>query len=67
MATHTESQVKELQQSALEHLWVYLREPSEMAEKGEPPTDKPLKVNGDLTDATRYLVHSQEKRLEVRP
>ncbi|MCH8349069.1 MAG: aspartate aminotransferase family protein [Chloroflexi bacterium] len=36
MATHTESQVKELQESALEHLWVYLREPSDMAEKGEP-------------------------------
>ena len=36
MATHTESQGKELQESALEHLWVYLREPSDMAEKGEP-------------------------------
>ena len=36
MATHTEAQVKELQASALEHLWVYLREPSDMAEKGEP-------------------------------
>ncbi len=36
MATHTESRVKELQESALEHLWVYLREPSDMAEKGEP-------------------------------
>ena len=36
MATHTESQVKDLQESALEHLWVYLREPSDMAEKGEP-------------------------------
>ena len=28
--------LKELQDSALEHLWVYLREPSDMAEKGEP-------------------------------
>ncbi|MCH7714063.1 MAG: aminotransferase class III-fold pyridoxal phosphate-dependent enzyme, partial [Chloroflexi bacterium] len=36
MATHSENQVKELQESALEHLWVYLREPSDMAEKGEP-------------------------------
>ena len=36
MATHTESEVKTLQESALEHLWVYLREPSDMAEKGEP-------------------------------
>ena len=36
MATHTETDVKNLQESALEHLWVYLREPSDMAEKGEP-------------------------------
>ncbi|PKB67425.1 MAG: hypothetical protein BZY81_04660 [SAR202 cluster bacterium Io17-Chloro-G4] len=36
MATHTPTDVKELQESALEHLWVYLREPSDMAEKGEP-------------------------------
>ena len=36
MATHTATQVKELQDSALEHLWVYMREPSDMAEKGEP-------------------------------
>ena len=36
MATHNETQVKDLQESALEHLWVYLREPSDMAEKGEP-------------------------------
>ena len=36
MATHTETQIKELQESALDHLWVYLREPSDMAEKGEP-------------------------------
>ena len=36
MATRTLSEVKELQESALEHLWVYLREPSDMAEKGEP-------------------------------
>ncbi len=32
----TASALKELQDSALEHLWVYLREPSDMAEKGEP-------------------------------
>jgi adenosylmethionine-8-amino-7-oxononanoate aminotransferase len=36
MAAYTEVQVRELQASALEHLWVYLREPSDMAEKGEP-------------------------------
>ena len=36
MATRTESQVKELQESALEHLWIYMRQPSDMAEKGEP-------------------------------
>lgn len=36
MATHTRTQVEDLQESALEHLWVYLREPSDMAEKGEP-------------------------------
>ncbi len=32
----TAASLKELQDSALEHLWVYLREPSDMAEKGEP-------------------------------
>ena len=36
MATRTQAEVTELQESALEHLWVYLREPSDMAEKGEP-------------------------------
>ena len=36
MTTHTSSEVKSLQESALEHLWVYLREPSDMAEKGDP-------------------------------
>ena len=36
MTTHNASSIKELQESALEHLWVYLREPSDMAEKGEP-------------------------------
>ncbi len=36
MATHTPTEVQELQESALEHLWVYMREPSDMAEKGEP-------------------------------
>jgi len=36
MATRTQTEVTELQESALEHLWVYLREPSDMAEKGEP-------------------------------
>ena len=36
MVTPTDNQMKDLQDSALEHLWVYLREPSDMAEKGEP-------------------------------
>ena len=36
MATHTGPEVDALTESALEHLWVYLREPSDMAEKGEP-------------------------------
>jgi adenosylmethionine-8-amino-7-oxononanoate aminotransferase len=36
MTTHTQAEVNKLQESALEHLWVYLREPSDMAEKGEP-------------------------------
>ena len=36
MTAHSSSDVKSLQESALEHLWVYLREPSDMAEKGDP-------------------------------
>ena len=36
MATRTEAEVKQLQETALEHLWIYMREPSDMAEKGEP-------------------------------
>ena len=36
MTNNAETQVTELQRTALEHLWVYLREPSDMAEKGEP-------------------------------
>ena len=36
MVSYTESEIRELQQDALEHLWVYMREPSDMAEKGEP-------------------------------
>ena len=36
MTIYSEAEVKDLQDSALEHLWVYLREPSDMAEKGEP-------------------------------
>ena len=36
MTTHSPAEVKALQESALEHLWVYLREPSDMAEKGDP-------------------------------
>ena len=36
MAANSDSEVKDLQRTALENLWVYLREPSDMAEKGEP-------------------------------
>lgn len=36
MTTHSSDEVKALQESALEHLWVYLREPADMAEKGDP-------------------------------
>ena len=36
VTTDTGSSLQQLQESALEHLWVYLREPSDMAEKGEP-------------------------------
>ena len=36
MPTYSPSEVNSLQESALEHLWVYLREPSDMAEKGDP-------------------------------
>jgi len=54
MATHTEDQVKELQESALEHLWVYLREPSDMAEKGEPQ----IFVEGKGVHVTDALGHT---------
>ncbi|MEC9308130.1 MAG: aspartate aminotransferase family protein [Chloroflexota bacterium] len=36
MNISSEAEIKDLQDSALEHLWIYLREPSDMAEKGEP-------------------------------
>jgi adenosylmethionine-8-amino-7-oxononanoate aminotransferase len=36
MNISSEAEIKALQDSALEHLWIYLREPSDMAEKGEP-------------------------------
>ena len=36
MTSYTESEIRDLQQDALEHLWIYMREPSDMAEKGEP-------------------------------
>ena len=36
MTISSDAEIKELQDSALEHLWVYLREPSDMAEKGDP-------------------------------
>ena len=45
------NRLKDLQDTALEHLWVYLREPSDMAEKGEPQ----IFVSGKgvhVTDAT---------------
>ena len=33
MTTHSPSEVKRLQESALENLWYYLREPPDLAEK----------------------------------
>ena len=51
MASTANDQVSDLQDIALEHLWVYLREPSDMAEKGEPQ----IFVSGKgvhVTDAT---------------
>ena len=36
MATHTETEVKQIQETALEHLWIYMSEPSDMAKKGMP-------------------------------
>ena len=54
--TIAEQEVRDLQRTALEHLWIYGREPSEMAEKGEPR----IFVEGKgvwITDATgrRFL------------
>ena len=37
MTTYTQNDIDQLRRAALQHLWVYNREPSEMAEKGEPP------------------------------
>ncbi len=54
MATHTETEVKQLQESALEHLWIYLREPSDMAEKGEPQ----IFVEGKGVRVTDALGHT---------
>ncbi len=54
MATHNEGQVKDLQESALEHLWIYLREPSDMAEKGEPQ----IFVEGKGVHVTDALGHT---------
>ena len=51
MTAPADNRLKELQDTALEHLWVYLREPSDMAEKGEPQ----IFVSGKgvhVTDAT---------------
>ena len=45
MTTHSASEVKSLQESALEHLWVYLREPSDMAERGDPLLQPVLSSN----------------------
>ena len=49
MATHTETAVNDLQRTALENLWVYLREPSDMAEKGEPQIFVEGRVAGNRT------------------
>ena len=51
MTTHSPSEVKSLQESALEHLWVYLREPSDMAEKGDPA----IFVSGEGVHVTAAL------------
>ncbi len=37
MTTYTQQEIDQLKMSALQHLWIYQREPSEMAEKGGPP------------------------------
>ena len=37
MTTYTKEDVDQIKRAALQHLWVYMREPSEMAEKGGPP------------------------------
>ena len=54
MAAPTESSVQELQRTALENLWVYLREPSDMAEKGEPQ----IFVEGKGCQVTDALGHT---------
>ncbi len=54
MATHSQAEVNTLQESALEHLWVYLREPSDMAEKGEPQ----IFVDGQGCKVTDALGHT---------
>ena len=45
-----------------------LKDPGKFRLLGKPMKrlDTPLKVNDDLMDATRYLVHTREKRLGVR-
>ena len=61
MATHNESQVKDLQESALEHLWIYLREPSDMALMilGTPGMADRRRLPGNRTfcSARRYEYH----------
>jgi adenosylmethionine-8-amino-7-oxononanoate aminotransferase len=37
MTTYTPQEADQLKMAALQHLWIYQREPSEMAEKGGPP------------------------------
>ena len=54
MAISTATELKELQESALEHLWIYMREPSDMAEKGEPQ----IFVGGNGVKVTDSLGHT---------
>ena len=54
MATRAKTEVKQLQESALEHLWIYLRGPSDMAEKSEAQ----IFVDGKGVHVTDALGHT---------
>ena len=44
MTTYTAQEADQLKMAALQHLWIYQREPSEMAEKGGPPYSSTAKA-----------------------